>query len=68
MLILTRRNGESLVIGEDVKITILDVKKDQVKVGIHAPTEVSIYREEIYQRIQSANNTSQEGTEEVTTT
>ena len=51
MLILTRRVGEKLVIGEDVKITVLSVKGNQVRIGIDAPREVSVNREEIYQRI-----------------
>jgi len=53
MLILTRRNGESLVIGETIKVSILDVKRDHVKIGIQAPKDVSIYREEIFLRIQA---------------
>ncbi len=52
MLILTRRIGESIMIGEDVSFTILGVKDHQVKIGFNAPKEVSIHREEIYQRIQ----------------
>jgi carbon storage regulator len=52
MLILTRRAGESLMIGEDVSITVLGVKGNQVRIGIDAPKEVSVHREEIYDRIQ----------------
>lgn len=52
MLILTRRTGESLVIGDDVKVTILGIKGNQVRIGVSAPKEVSVHREEIYQRIQ----------------
>lgn len=52
MLILTRRVGEVLVIGDDVRVHILDIKGDQVRIGIEAPREISVYREEIYQRIQ----------------
>ena len=51
MLILTRRIGEKIVIGDDVTITILGVKGKQVRVGIEAPREVQVHREEIYQRI-----------------
>lgn len=52
MLILTRRIGESVVIGDDVHITVLGVKGNQVRLGVNAPKNVSVHREEIYQRIQ----------------
>lgn len=52
MLILTRRISESVIIGDDVKITVLGVKGNQVRLGIDAPKDVSVHREEIYQRIQ----------------
>ena len=51
MLILTRRVGEKIVIGEDVTVTVLSVKGNQVRIGIDAPREVAVNREEIYQRI-----------------
>lgn len=52
MLILTRKIGERLMIGDDVHITVLGVKGGQVRIGVHAPPNVSIHREEIYERIQ----------------
>ena len=52
MLILTRRVGETIMIGEDVAVTILGVKGNQVRVGVNAPKETSVHREEIYERIQ----------------
>ena len=52
MLILTRRVGETLIIGDEVSVTVLAVKGNQIRIGVEAPKEVSIHREEIYQRIQ----------------
>ncbi|MGF7453728.1 carbon storage regulator CsrA [Mannheimia massilioguelmaensis] len=54
MLILTRKVGESLLIGDDISITILNVRGNQVKIGVNAPKDVSVHREEIYQRIKQA--------------
>jgi carbon storage regulator len=51
MLILTRRVGEKLVIGENVTVTVLGVKGNQIRIGIDAPSEVQVHREEIFQRI-----------------
>jgi len=52
MLILTRRVGETLMVGDDVSITVLGVKGNQVRIGVNAPKDVSVHREEIYLRIQ----------------
>lgn len=52
MLILTRRVGETLMIGDEVSITVLGVKGNQVRIGVNAPKDVAVHREEIYDRIQ----------------
>ena len=52
MLILTRREGESLMIGDNVEVTVLGIRGHQVRIGINAPKDVSVHREEIYDRIQ----------------
>ena len=56
MLILTRRVGETLMIGDDVSVTVLGVKGNQVRLGINAPKDVAVHREEIYERIRHEKN------------
>ena len=55
MLALSRKAGESIIINNDIEIVVLDVKGEQVKLGINAPKSVPIYRKEIYEQIQQAN-------------
>ncbi len=55
MLALSRKQGESIMIGSDIEITVLEVKGEQIKIGISAPKSIPVYRKEIYTQIQEAN-------------
>lgn len=58
MLALSRKQGESIMIGSDIELTVLEVKGEQVKIGISAPKSIPVYRKEIYSQIQEANRES----------
>ncbi len=63
MLILSRRTGESFMIGDNIRITILNARGSQVRIGIDAPKDTPVHREEIYQRMQSGQADSTHATE-----
>lgn len=61
MLVLTRRAGESIVIGSDVRVTVLEMQGRQIRLGIDAPPDVSVHRGEVYERIREENERAAEG-------
>ena len=64
MLVLTRKAGESIVIGSQVRITILEIQGRQIRLGIDAPTEIPVHRGEVYERIKEENTLAAQGGEE----
>lgn len=58
MLALTRKKGESLIINNNIEITVLEVRGEQIKLGVRAPKEVPVYRKELYEQIEEANRAS----------
>ena len=61
MLVLTRRAGESILVGDDIVLTVLELGRDQVRIGIRAPRSVSVHREEVYREILLSNQAAAEG-------
>ena len=64
MLILTRRSGEAVIVGDNVRIAVLDIRGNQVRLGVEAPREVSVHREEVYRRIVEEQGNAAEDEEE----
>lgn len=60
MLILTRKTGESLLVGDDVEVTVLSVRGSQVKLGVNAPKDIAVHRQEIYQKIKDTESQQSE--------
>jgi carbon storage regulator len=65
MLALSRKKGEAIIFNNDIEVTILDIKGEQIKIGITAPRDVSIYRKEVYLQIQEENKEAAENTDAV---
>ena len=64
MLILTRRSGEAVIVGDNVRIAVLDIRGNQVRLGVEAPREVSVHREEVYRRIAEEQSSVSEDDDE----
>ena len=65
MLVLTRRPGESIVVGDNIVVTVIEIKGGQVRIGIDAPREVDVYREEIYEQVRQENLTAIANVDEI---
>jgi carbon storage regulator len=68
MLVLTRRAGESVMIGDDIVITVLEARGDVIRLGIQAPRDVQVHREEVYRELQAANREAASPTEDAVRT
>jgi carbon storage regulator len=64
MLVLTRRSGQSILVGDDIVVTILELGRDQVRIGIRAPRSVSVHREEVYEEILASNRAAADAANE----
>lgn len=60
MLVLTRKKGQSIVVNDNIEITVLDIQGDQIRIGIEAPKEISVHRKEVYLEIQEENRKAAE--------
>ncbi|MHB8189815.1 MAG: carbon storage regulator CsrA [Ferrimicrobium sp.] len=65
MLVLTRKSGQSIVVGTDIIITVLDVHRDQVRLGIEAPRTVDVHRQEVFEALQQANREAAKSSSEI---
>lgn len=65
MLVLTRRPGESIVVGQDIVVTVIEIKGGQVRIGIDAPRDIDVYREEIYEQVRQENLSSVANVEQI---